>query len=210
MIANLKEWKTTTVGIVIIVSCLLSIFLNHSLTWTDTSFGLAIGIGLLFSPDIIIDKIGNLFKILIIVFLSSCMSEKKLAKICSDKYPVKDSIIVIEKIDTTYEYIEGDSIRVPYIVNNVIKYIDTICPEKKVKTIVKYKEKVVYQENTAKSTYYKLLLDSVVLVNTKQNEKIIKQGDKITDLKQFKHYTIGILLLILILILLRLALKFYK
>lgn len=210
MIKNIKQWKTTSIGLVIIASCIVSMFINPQLTWTDTAVGLAIGLGLVFSPDTIIDKAKDLFKIFILVFLSSCMSEKKLAKICSDKYPVRDSIVIIEKIDTTYEYIQGDSIKVPYVVNNTIRYIDTICPPKKVQQIVKWKEKTIYQENTAKSSYLTYILDSTLGVNKKQKEEIAKQQDKISGLRKFKNWTISILTIILLLIILRLYLKTLK
>lgn len=57
----IKGWKTTLVGTVIITASIISIFKNPSMTWTDASIALTIGVALLFSPDTMINKISTVF-----------------------------------------------------------------------------------------------------------------------------------------------------
>ena len=51
-IKNVKEWKTTTLGIILIVASIASVFVQ-SVSWSDASFGIGIGLVLIFSPDTI-------------------------------------------------------------------------------------------------------------------------------------------------------------
>lgn len=51
-----KGWKTTSVGIVVIIAAVSSVFINQ-IGWADASIGVTIGVGLLFAPDTFIDKL---------------------------------------------------------------------------------------------------------------------------------------------------------
>lgn len=191
----ITHWQTTIIGIVIILASLGSVFFAQS-TWTDASIGLGIGILLIFSPDTIFKKLSTFIKVLALFCLTSCVSEKKLAKICAEKYPIKDSIVYVASTDTLYEYVKGDSIKLEYIVNNVIKYKDTICPPKRVKTIIKSTQKIVYQENTAKTHILQVKCDDL-MTNTRKLENNIADKDiKITNLQRFKNYTISLLIVL--------------
>jgi hypothetical protein len=55
-----KGWKTTTIGLLIIAAAATSVFFDKS--WLDASIGIGIGLGLVFSPDIIIDNVLKLFR----------------------------------------------------------------------------------------------------------------------------------------------------
>jgi hypothetical protein len=51
------SWKTTLIGIAIIGAALASIFFGKS--WEEASIGLAIGVGLMFAPDKILNSING-------------------------------------------------------------------------------------------------------------------------------------------------------
>ena len=55
-VSNLKEWKTTTIGIIILIASILSIFFA-GLNWTEAGIGIAIGTLFLFAPDTIIETL---------------------------------------------------------------------------------------------------------------------------------------------------------
>lgn len=57
----IKSWKTSLIGLVIIISSIISVFTNEAITWADASISLTIGIALLFSPDTMINKISTVF-----------------------------------------------------------------------------------------------------------------------------------------------------
>jgi len=52
---NLKAWKTTVLGIILILASILSVFVK-SVSWSDASFGIGIGLVLIFSPDSILSR----------------------------------------------------------------------------------------------------------------------------------------------------------
>jgi hypothetical protein len=118
--------------------------------------------------------------LIICLLFVSCVSEKKIAKICADKYPIKDSTIIIEKIDTTYEYIKGDSIKVPFYLKGEVIYKDTICPPVKVPLVTKSKEKIVYQENTAKNALFEYQMKDM-------SQKLAKVNDVNKQLEEKLH-----------------------
>lgn len=60
-VANIKQWKTTALGLVIIIASIVSVFLK-SVTWADASFGIGIGVVLMFSPDAILSKFDKFVK----------------------------------------------------------------------------------------------------------------------------------------------------
>jgi hypothetical protein len=60
-IKNYKEWKTTLLGMIIIVASITSVFIKE-IQWSDASFGIAIGLVLIFSPDTIITNLKKFMK----------------------------------------------------------------------------------------------------------------------------------------------------
>lgn len=60
-VSNIKQWKTTALGLVLIIASIVSVFLK-SVTWADASFGIGIGVVLIFSPDAILSKFDKFVK----------------------------------------------------------------------------------------------------------------------------------------------------
>jgi O-antigen ligase len=58
---NLKAWKTTALGVILIVASILSVFVK-SVSWSDASFGIGIGLVLIFSPDTILSRFEKFVK----------------------------------------------------------------------------------------------------------------------------------------------------
>ena len=58
---NLKAWKTTALGIILILASILSVFVK-SVSWSDASFGIGIGLVLIFSPDTILSRFEKFVK----------------------------------------------------------------------------------------------------------------------------------------------------
>jgi hypothetical protein len=58
---NLKAWKTTALGIILILASILSVFVK-SVSWSDASFGIGIGLVLIFSPDTILNRFEKFVK----------------------------------------------------------------------------------------------------------------------------------------------------
>lgn len=144
--------------------------------------------------------------IICLVFIS-CTSERKLAKICAEKYPIKDSTIIIEKIDTTYEFIKGDSIKVPFYIKGDVVYKDTICPTIKVPKITKSKEKIVYQENTAKSALFEFQMKDMSQKLAKLNQENTKLQETIKNRTKQRNILLIILAIIILSQVLKIAFK---
>ena len=51
-----KGWRTSLIGLVIIIAALVSVFTKEMITWTDAVVGISLGVGLLFAPDDAIKK----------------------------------------------------------------------------------------------------------------------------------------------------------
>jgi len=189
---NWKHWKTSLLGSIIIIAAIVSVFINTN--WTDAIVGISAGLMLIFAPDTILDKIKTLIKILFVMFaLQSCMSNKKLAQKCADKFPIKDSTVIVERVDTTYITIKGDTIKVPFKLGDSIIYKLVQCPPKKLAQVVKYKEKVVYQENTAKVAVLKIYNDSLKVQNALHKENIAELQEKKDKAVERNWYLIGII-----------------
>jgi hypothetical protein len=58
---NVKQWKTTTLGVIIIIASIASVFIKE-IQWSDAVFGIGAGLVLIFSPDTILTKFGNFVK----------------------------------------------------------------------------------------------------------------------------------------------------
>jgi hypothetical protein len=52
---NLKAWKTTTLGLILIIGAIGTVYLGKA-DWTGAIVGISTGVGLLFAPDTMIDK----------------------------------------------------------------------------------------------------------------------------------------------------------
>jgi membrane associated rhomboid family serine protease len=61
VIKNIKQWKTSALGIILIVASIASVFIK-SVSWSDAVFGIGTGLVLIFSPDSILSKFGNFVK----------------------------------------------------------------------------------------------------------------------------------------------------
>lgn len=53
---NLKAWKTTSIGVILILGGMASVFLGKA-DWTGALVAISTGVGLLFTPDTMIDKL---------------------------------------------------------------------------------------------------------------------------------------------------------
>jgi hypothetical protein len=51
-----KGWRTSVIGLVIIIAALVSVFTKESVTWVDAVVAISVGIGLLFAPDDAVKK----------------------------------------------------------------------------------------------------------------------------------------------------------
>jgi len=57
-ISNIKQWKTTTIGIVIMIASIVSVFVA-GLNWSDATIGVCVATLFLFAPDTIIDSLNK-------------------------------------------------------------------------------------------------------------------------------------------------------
>ena len=51
---NFKAWKTTTIGLILIIGAIATVFLGKA-DWTGALVGISTGVGLLFAPDTMLD-----------------------------------------------------------------------------------------------------------------------------------------------------------
>ncbi len=58
---NIKQWKTTSLGLVLIIASIASVFVK-SVSWSDAVFGIGAGLVLIFSPDTILTKFDKFVK----------------------------------------------------------------------------------------------------------------------------------------------------
>ena len=58
---NVKQWKTTTLGLVLVIASVASVFVK-SVSWSDAVFGIGAGLVLIFSPDTILTKFDKFVK----------------------------------------------------------------------------------------------------------------------------------------------------
>lgn len=195
-IKNWKDIKTTSIGLVLIFMSILSVFVKTT-TWTDAMYGIVAGILLVLAPDKLIDNFKDLLKILVIVFFASCASEAKIAKVCAEKYPIKDSTIIIETIDTAFVEIKGDTILVPFKVKDSSFTISVPCPSVKAPSVQKSSKKVVYLENTAKTKLKDIEIGLLASQNMKlaveiqeMQKKINEQKETISSLRKFKMWVV--------------------
>lgn len=203
---NVKSWKTTALGLILIIASVVSVFIK-GIQWSDAVIGIGVGLVLIFSPDTILNKFGNFIKIAILIFMTSCVSHKKLAQLCAERFPVNDSTVILERVDTTFRYIPGDSIRVPFYVQGEVIYKDTICPPVKIANVLRVKEKVVYQENTAKVVNLENII-STLRADLKQSEKQANDlRSKNQELAKFKRQVNGFIIVLVLICIVITAIK---
>ena len=136
----------------------------------------------------------KLILILLASSLSGCYSQNKLAKICSERFPIKEEIKEVLVIDTIQS--AGDTI----IVHFKDSSLPFICPPNKI--ITKTKEVRITAENTAKThlikqDYQKQIdklndeCDKQIKILYAESQKHLKEIDKLNNklesVKKFKH-----------------------
>lgn len=52
---NIKAWKTTTIGLILIFGAMATVYLGKT-DWSGALIAISTGVGLLFAPDTMIDK----------------------------------------------------------------------------------------------------------------------------------------------------------
>lgn len=137
-------------------------------------------------------------KLLICSFLlTGCLSEKKLAEVCAEKYPIKEEVKEILVVDTVMA--KPDTIVVHFKDSNFA----FICPP--VQTIIQKKEVIKTQENTAKIEALKIA-HSKELAECKDNfnqqqesynkelirlkKDLVKAEEKVESLSKYKRWFI--------------------
>jgi hypothetical protein len=60
-IKNIKQWKTTALGIATLFASIASVFVKN-VSWSDASFGIGIGLVLILSPDSILTRFEKFVK----------------------------------------------------------------------------------------------------------------------------------------------------
>lgn len=108
-----------------------------------------------------------------------CVPQSKLAKVCAERFPIKEEIKETIRIDTIIS--AGDTIRL-----NKTDTAYIICPPNKV--ITQIKEVKIKAENTAKTQLIKDDFSKQLNAKDKEIEKIKKElsnkDDKIAKLKE--------------------------
>lgn len=131
--------------------------------------------------------------LLICIVFCGCASQKSIVDLCADKFLIKDSIIFVDKYDTIFEFKPQDTL---YLWDN--KYIHDTTRIKSIKTIIKYKEKMIYRENLAKveslNKENKKLLDE----NKVKQDTIVELKEKLKVYRGVRNMFIAVLLLALI------------
>ena len=134
------------------------------------------------------------------LFLTGCLSERKLAETCAEKYPIKEEIKEILVIDTIQS--KPDTI----LVHFKDSILPVICPPSK--TITLTKEVIRIQENTARIQSLKLNhqkeMESLHMDYQRHEESHIKEVEKLkkqldnteTKLQNVKKYKLWFWLLI--------------
>lgn len=131
-----------------------------------------------------------------------CVPQSKLAKVCAERFPIKEEIT--ETIVTDTITIAGDTIRL-----NKTDTAYVVCPPNKV--ITQIKEVKIKAENTAKTQLVKdhcnkklTAKDSQIEKLNKElsskNQKIAELKEKLEDVKKYKKWfymLIGIIAIIL-------------
>lgn len=149
--------------------------------------------------------------LIIFVFLTGCISQKKLAQKCADRFPVQEQIKEIIVIDTIYT--KGDTITMGLRDSS----FSFVCPPNK--TITKTKEVRILTENTAKThllkqNHQKEIDDlndeyrkQIARLNAEMDKhikEIDKLNNKLESVKKFKRWFYMMLIGIIIIFAIRL------
>jgi hypothetical protein len=140
--------------------------------------------------------------LLISLLFIGCVPQSKLAKVCAERYPVKEEIKEIIRIDTLISL--GDTIRL-----NKTDTAYVICPP--VQVITKTKEVRITAENTAKTHLVKeqcskelkdkdreiIALQKTIADNAKKISNLEKKLQIVQKYKERFYILIGILALFL-------------
>jgi flagellar motility protein MotE (MotC chaperone) len=136
----------------------------------------------------------KLILILLASSLSGCLSQNKLAKVCAERFPIKEEIKEVLVIDTILT--QGDTIY--KIIRDTL--VPVICPPSK--TITKTKEVKITAENTAKTHLIKQdhqkeinklnddcdkQIKSLNAELKKKTKEIDKLSEKLESVKKFKR-----------------------
>jgi len=108
-----------------------------------------------------------------LLLLSGCVPQSKLAKVCAERYPIREDIT--EVINTEVIYLPPDTVMV-HLKDTILP---VICPPSK--TITRIKEVVKTQENTAKTVYISTQCDKS---KDSLNKIIVKYKSQLQDYKQ--------------------------
>lgn len=149
--------------------------------------------------------------IFILILLSGCLSQNKLAQKCADRFPIKEEIREVIIVDTIQS--AGDTILIHFKDSS----LPVICPPNK--TIIKTKEVKITQENYAKTHLLKqehqkeinelnANCDKQIKSLNAEREKHINEIDKLNkkldSVKKFKRWFYMMLLGIIIIFAIRL------
>lgn len=109
------------------------------------------------------------FLLLLITSTTSCVSEKKLAKLCSEKFPPRDSTVIRDRVITDTINVPGDTVRVvcpPILMKDstsgvvikvpVIKNVP--CPPKQILYRTVVRDSIIFRENTALVSHQKNII----------------------------------------------------
>jgi hypothetical protein len=136
----------------------------------------------------------KLILILLASSLSGCLTQNKLARICSERFPIKEEIKEVLVIDTILT--QGDTI----VIHFKDSSLPVICPPNKI--ITKTKEVKITSENTAKTYLVKQEhqkeidklnddCDKKISKLNAESKKHLKEIDnlniKLESVKKFKH-----------------------
>lgn len=109
------------------------------------------------------------FLLLLITSTTSCVSEKKLAKMCAEKFPPRDSTIIRDRVITDTINVPGDTVRVecPAVLvkdstSGVIIKVPVVkkvpCPPKQILYRTVVRDSIIYRENTALVSHQKNII----------------------------------------------------
>ena len=139
-----------------------------------------------------------------LIFLVGCVPQSKLAKVCAERYPIKEEIkeiLIVDTLSITQDtlYIHFKDTSLPYI-----------CPPNKV--VTKTKEVRITAENTAKTHLIKQDCNKQLSAKDKEiikikkdliseQEKVQELKDKLQNVKKYKrwfYYIVGLITLFLV------------
>lgn len=195
---RISNWKTTSLGAVLIVASVVSVF-TQDVSWVDASVPITIGLGLLMSKD---DWINRTIKFAIIGLFISCNPVKK---VLSDK----DKFDFVAKEVIRRGYCKADTVKVT-ITKDSIVYKDKIVFEKVPcqdidTTIGRYKVKIssgvltisgrdsiVYRTNTITNNIRDIAREQVLESDLSNRDSLIFAARKEIELVKLDAKSISV------------------